>query len=107
MTTPRIAFCTTCKGRALHIKQTLPQNLADNPDALFVLLDYNSDDDLQHYLWTSHRADIESGRRVIYSHLNGQTWLISHAKNMAARCAILEGAEILVTVDADNFTGPG
>jgi Sulfotransferase domain/N-terminal domain of galactosyltransferase len=107
LNTRHIAFCTTCKGRALHIKQTLPQNLTDNPGALFVLLDYDSDDDLQHYLWSAHRADIESGRLVFYSYTNGGKWHIAHAKNMAARCAILEGAKILVTLDADNFTGPG
>ena len=27
---PMIVFCTTCKGRAQHLEQTLPQNLADN-----------------------------------------------------------------------------
>ena len=32
---------------------------------------------------------------------------MSHAKNMAARCGMLERAEILVTLDADNFTRPG
>src|ERR1700677_1953221 len=107
--TPRIALVTTCKGRALHLKQTLPHNLAHNaayPNAVFIVLDYNSDDDLQQYLWTVHRADIQSGRLVVYSYLNGGQWLIAHAKNMAARCGILEGADILCTLDADNFTGP-
>ena len=32
---------------------------------------------------------------------------MSHAKNLAPRAAIMEGAEILVTLDADNYTGPG
>lgn len=106
MTKPLIAYCTTCKGRTQHLKQTLPQNLADNPDAIFVVLDYNSDDDMQQYLWDSHRADIQSGHLCFYSYSNGGKWLISHAKNMAVRCAILEGADIVCTLDADNFTGP-
>jgi hypothetical protein len=105
----RIAFCTTCKGRTQHLKLTLPKNLADNaayPNAVFVVLDYNSDDDIQQYLWGTHLDDIKSGRLVIYSYLNGGKWLIAHAKNMAIRCGMLEHADIICTLDADNFTGP-
>ena len=53
MNQPLIVFCTTCKGRAQHIEQTLPKNLADNARYLnckFVVLDYNSPDHLQEYL---------------------------------------------------------
>jgi hypothetical protein len=32
---------------------------------------------------------------------------MAHAKNMAHRLGILEGGDILVNLDADNFTGPG
>ena len=106
----RIAFCTTCKGRAEHVKQTLPKNLADNadyPNAVFVVLDYDSPDDLGDYLRTNHADDITSGRLVVYSYRNGGApFHVAHAKNMAARCALREGAELLVTQDADNFTGP-
>lgn len=108
---PKIAFCTTCRDRAFHIKQTLPQNLADNsdyPNAVFVLLDYSSPDDLLCYIRDRHAVDIETGRLVVYRHNNGGAkFHLSHAKNMAARCGILEGAETIITVDADNFCGRG
>jgi hypothetical protein len=32
---------------------------------------------------------------------------MAHAKNMAHRLGIAEGADILVNIDADNYTGPG
>jgi hypothetical protein len=106
----KIAFVTTCKGRLEHLKQTLPRNLADNAafkDAVFVVLDYDSPDDLQPYLTHTHASDIASGRLVVYRYQNGgKPFAMAHSKNMAARCGMLEGADILVTLDADNFTGP-
>src|SRR5215469_11906059 len=109
-----IAFCTTCKNRTSHLRQTLPSNLADNadyPDCKFVVLDYNSRDDLLDYLVAHHARDIASGRLVVYSMPPPGgveiPFRMAHAKNMAHRCGILEGATILVNLDADNFTGPG
>ena len=102
----KIAFCITCKGRTQHIKQTLPKNLAENPEATFVLLDYSSNDGLMPYLQEHHRTDIKSGHLVVYSFPTAERFHVAHAKNMAARCGILEGADILITLDADNFTGP-
>lgn len=110
MNTPRIVFCTTCKGRAQHIKQTLPENLADNadyPNVRFVILDYNSPDDLVPYLKAEHGDLIVSGRLAVYSYLTTGPFHMAHAKNMAHRLGIHEGADILVNLDADNFTGPG
>jgi hypothetical protein len=107
---PRIAFVTTCKGRTPHLRQTLPKNLADAasyPNAVFVVLDYGDADGLPAYVKTAHSAELASGRLVYYRHDNGSTFHVAHAKNMAARCGMLEGAEILVTLDADNFTGAG
>jgi hypothetical protein len=101
-----IAFATTCKGRAQHIKQTLPRNLADNPDAKFILLDYNSPDDLASYVQANHARDLECGRLVYYSHLAVGPFKMAHAKNLAHRLAMREGADILVNLDADNLTGP-
>jgi hypothetical protein len=108
----KIAFCTTCKNRTMHLKFTLPKNLADNasyPNAVFVVLDYSSDDDLLSYLFKNHEQDIRSGRLIVYSFLAPfpGPFLMAHAKNLAARCGILEGADILVTLDADNYTGSG
>lgn len=102
-----LAFATTCKGRAQHIKQTLPRNLAVNHSAKFVLLNFNSPDDLMPYLQAEHAQDIESGRLVVYSLMETGPFQMARAKNLAHRCAMREGADVLVNLDADNLTGPG
>jgi Sulfotransferase domain/N-terminal domain of galactosyltransferase len=116
---PRIAFCTTCKGRAHHLEVTLPRNIVDNADyenCVFVVIDYADSKVLRDYLRDKHAKDIASGKLVVY-HFFGEnrfrdgpppiSFHMAHAKNLAARCGILEGADMLVTQDADNFTGSG
>lgn len=102
-----IVFCTTCKGRAPHLKDTLPQNLKDNPgvNSKFLILDYSSQDDLGEWIRTEQADAIASGKLVLYQFRGADRFQMAHAKNMAARCGIREGADILVTLDADNFTG--
>jgi hypothetical protein len=105
-----IAFVTTCKNRTQHLRKTLPKNLSDNAsfeNLKFIVLDYNSQDDLCDYLRAEHAAAIESGRLVVYSYREPGPFRMAHAKNMAHRLGMLEGADILVNLDADNFTGPG
>lgn len=105
-----IVFCTTCKGRTQHIRETLPKNLADNAgyvDCKFVLLDYGSPDDLLSYCLHFHARELASGRLVIYRFPEQKTFKMAHAKNMAHRMGIREGGDILVNLDADNYTGPG
>lgn len=105
-----IVFCTTCKGRAQHIELTLPKNLEDNKDydgVKFVILDYNSPDHLVSYLKTHHKRDMDSGRVVLYRFWESGPFRMAHAKNMAHRLGIREGADILVNLDADNYTGDG
>lgn len=103
----RIAFATTCKNRTQYLRETLPRNLADNSQALFVVLDYGSEDDLQSWITTELSAELESGRLVCYSYRDNPQFEMAHAKNLASRAAILEGAEIVVNVDADNKTNTG
>jgi hypothetical protein len=103
----KIACVTTCKGRKHHLKETLPQNLRDNPAAIFVILDYNDQDNLGEYLRREYAGEISSGRLIYYRNFDEPKFGMAHAKNQAHRCAIQEGADILVTLDADNFTGPG
>jgi hypothetical protein len=100
-----IVFCITCKGRTQHLKQTLLANLADNfgsyPNCKFVVLDYNSQDGLVEWL------SVWWNRPVVYSYRDPGPFRMAHAKNMAHRLGILEGGDILVNLDADNFTGHG
>lgn len=105
---PKIVYCITCKGRAQHIEKTLPLNILDNegyPNAKFVLLDYNSQDNLSG--WVRATRLIDQGKLVVYSFPEAESFKMAHAKNMAHRLGILEGADILVNLDADNFTEPG
>jgi hypothetical protein len=101
-----IAFCITCKGRTQHLRETLPKNLADNPRSKFIVLDYNSGDGLLEYLRTEHGGEIQTGRLVVYSYPAANQFKMAHAKNMAHRLGILEGADLLCNLDADNFLGP-
>jgi len=102
----KVAFCITCKGRVQHIKETLPQNLEDNPNALFVLLDYDSPDDLASFVDDHCAPQLQSEQLLYFFHPSGTNFRMAHAKNMAHRLAMQAGAEILVNLDADNFTGP-
>jgi hypothetical protein len=106
----RIVFCTTCKGRVQHLEQTLPRNIEENKDfegCRFLVLDYNSPDYLVNYLKIKHADALESGRLVVYSFLDQGSFRMAHAKNMAHRLAIMEGADLLVNMDADNYSAPG
>lgn len=99
-----ITFITTCKGRLDHIKLTLRKNITNNPGATFVLLGYN-DKELAKYIYENFEEEIDNGSLVFYQFKEDVSFQMSHAKNMVARCAILEGADIIVTTDADNYTG--
>lgn len=102
-----IVFCTTCRNRTQHLRVTLPRNMADNPKSKFVVLNYSSEDNLLEWIFSAMGHEIDKGRLVVYSVLGEPVFRMAHAKNMGMRCAMLEEARILVTVDADNFTGPG
>lgn len=106
---PRIAFCTTCKNRTQHLEQTLPLNLLHNgsyPNVKFIVLDYNTSDHLYKYITDNYMSLIRAGILSVYSYKDVGPFHMSHAKNMAHRLGILEGADILVNIDADNITGP-
>lgn len=108
----KISLCTTCMGRAHHLKQTLPRNLADSvdwarPDAVeFVVLDYSSPDDLAEWITTDPalRSYVDAGI-LKFARSEGHTrFRHSHAKNMAHALAT---GDFVCNVDADNFVGFG
>jgi hypothetical protein len=102
----QVGFCTTCKGRVQHIKETLPMNLRDNQNARCILVNYNSPDELEDFITRKHMKDIKDGRLSYYRFTEPGPFRMAHAKNLAHRLALSEGAEILVNIDADNFAGP-
>ena len=108
----KISFCTTCMGRAHHLRQTLPRNLADTvswvrPEAVeFVVVDYSSPDDLVEWFETDPELAIYRERGILrLVRVAGQThFRHSHAKNVAHQAAT---GDVVCNVDADNFVGPG
>ncbi|MEM3116796.1 MAG: glycosyltransferase family A protein, partial [Nitrososphaerales archaeon] len=88
------------------MKQTLYKNIADNADAdvEFVILDYNSKDDLAEWIGREMRREMEEGRVTFWQEKTAKFFHHSHAKNVAA---LLARGEIICNLDADNFTGPG
>ena len=107
----RIAFCTTCRGRVQHLKETLPKNILDNADyenAVFVVVGYGDGEGLEEFMRSPEiMKHIQSGRVVYYNFPEPKKFEMGRAKNIAHRCGMLEGASILVNLDADNFTTPG
>lgn len=102
----KISFCTTCMGRAHHLRETLPANLANNSDVdtEFVVLNYNSKDDLAEWM-RKFLATNPLASRVAYFHERTAKFFDPrHAKNVAH---LLATGDVLVNMDADNFTGPG
>lgn len=100
-----VVFCTTCKGRTQHLEKTLPKNMHDNPNAKFVLVDYSSQDHLEE--WLKENQPDWKDQLTVYSYRGDHPFKMAHAKNMAHRLGILEGGDILVNLDADNFAGAG
>jgi hypothetical protein len=100
-----VVFVTTCKNRTHYLKSTLPKNMADNPRSKFLVLNYGTQDDLMEYLKLTFPSEIAEGRLVVYTYSDWPRYRFSHAKNLAHRLAILEGADFIVSVDADNYTG--
>ncbi len=102
-----IAFCTVVKNRAHHLKDTLIKNIRDNLDyplCSFIVLDYNSEDDLEAWLRQHCQEFITSGRLIYYKTFRPKSFHRSHSRNVVFRLA---QAEILCNVDADNFIGRG
>ena len=109
MAVHRVAFCTTCKGRLVHLRRTLPTNLehCSSAQCVHVLLDYNSRDGLADWVRSEMQEHLQSGRLVYYRFTEPVPFQMARAKNMAHRLGIREGASVLVNMDADNFAGCG
>jgi hypothetical protein len=107
---PRVVFVTTCRNRTQHLENTLPRNIADNsdyPNAKFVILDYASADHLLPFLQINHGQELREGKLVFYRYFTQSPFKMAHAKNLAHRLGMREGADILVNLDADNLTKAG
>lgn len=101
----KISYCTTCMGRTSHLKKTYIRNILDNidyPDIEFILVNYNSADDMDEWV-KEHLSDyIEKGVVIYYKTSDPETFHMSKAKNLSHRLA---SGPIMVNLDADNFIG--
>lgn len=100
-----VSLCTVCKNRAEHYKKTILKNIQDNkgdPDVEYLLLDYNSSDDMEKWVSENLHSYIEQGIFAYYKTFEPQYFQRSHSRNMAFRLA---KGDLICNVDADNYTG--
>lgn len=94
-------------NRLEHLQKTLEKNILDNflvKDVEFVVLDYNSSDGLDAWMFQAMAQYIEMGILVYYKTTEPIHYLRSHSRNMAFRLA---AGEIVCNLDADNYLGKG
>lgn len=101
----KVSFCTTCMNRLFHLKYTLEKNIKDNinyPKVEFILINYNSQDNLHSWIKNKFKKYIDSGI-LIYAYTNTPSHFhASKAKNLAHKLAT---GDIVCNLDGDNFTG--
>lgn len=101
MSPQSIAFCTTCKDRGEHLKQTLPHNLANiREQDVINIVDYGSTDGISDWIWENFHDHICNKKINLFQVITPTTWNMSRAKNLAHRMA---KASFLFSLDADNF----
>ena len=102
----KLSFCITCMNRFWQIKTTLTQNLKDNyldkEIIEFILVDFNSNDGLKEFVLSECQQELSEGYLKYYFIDKLDTWNASITRNTSH---ILGNGEILINLDADNFTG--
>jgi len=99
----KISFCTTCMGRLCDLRETLLLNIEHSKsysNLEFVLLNYNSKDELEEWVKENLMEHIESGRLVYYKTEEPEFFDMSHAKNIVSKLA---SGDIINNLDADNW----
>jgi hypothetical protein len=102
----KASFCTTSMNRRVFIERVLPYNMlvANDPSRYeFVLLDYNSSDDLESCVRSRWSEQISRGVLTYYRTTAPRFFCHSHAKNCAHK---LSTGDIVVNVDSDSLLLP-
>src|SRR5688500_144474 len=92
-------------NRSHHLKQTFLKNIEDNigyENLEFILLDYNSEDDMEEWVKENLLQHIASGKVVYYKTFEPLAFKHSHAKNLVFKLA---NNDILCSINADHFAG--
>jgi hypothetical protein len=103
----RISVCTNCMNRLHDLMVTLPVNIYHNrdyPHVEFVLLNYNSQDQMDAWVRNYMMRYIEAGILVYVRTTEPRFYRQAHSRNVCFKVAT---GDIVTNVDADNFTGPG
>lgn len=99
----KISFCTTCMNRLFHLKITYLENIINTktyPNREFILLNYNSKDEIDNWVKEQLSEYIKSGLVTYYKTTEPENFIASHAKNV---CHKLATGDILCNLDVDNF----
>jgi hypothetical protein len=102
----RVSICTNCMNRTSDLKQTYIKNLEENmeyPHVDFVLLNYNSKDDMDEWAKKNLMKYIEKGVLNYYHTTEPQYYSMTHSRNVAFKLA---QGDIVNNVDADHYTNP-
>jgi len=103
----KISFCTTSMDRLFHLKMTYLKSIINTnsyENREFVLLNYNSKDEIDEWAKENLLDFIKSGLVSYYKTDEPKYWIAAHAKNISQRLA---NGELLCNLDADNFLIPG
>lgn len=103
----KISICTTCMDRTLDLSKTLPQNIQDNidyPNIEFVLVNYNTHDNMEEWVFKNLEKELSSGIVKYVKTTKPKFYSMSHSRNIGFKSA---SGDIVTNVDADNFTGKG
>lgn len=101
----KISMCIAGMNILQELKETLLKNVMDNckyPGIEFVVLNYNSNDELDKYIYKNLNEYIEKGILNYYYTPDTNQWSESVAKNLAHKIA---KGEILCNLNGYNFTG--
>lgn len=103
----KISFCTTCMDRLFHLKQTYLcslENTRSYSQREFILLNYNSKDDIDEWVLNNLEEFIKTGLVKYYKTTEPTKWFAAHAKNVSQKVAT---GDILVNLDCDNILVQG
>lgn len=92
-------------NRSEHLQATIFKNIEDTIDyenIEFILLDYNSSDNLEAWVKSNLNSYIEKGILKYYRTTEPESFHRSHSRNIALKLA--EG-DVVCNLDADNFLG--